>query len=262
MREIVHRLGRGFGLLHASLARLVRARPGVPLDRRPGPGAHARDKADEVPRGEWRTVTTDVRGTEATSGERFRTAEGLTVVIEGIQAPALDDDGTAVSFGGAKARARLDELIKTVPLTLEFEGDRRLPDGDYLAHAVARGRQAARRDPPRGRPRPALPRGGRDAPRGDRCSAAHARAKKAAEGRLGQARLPDPAGSPRSTAASASGSTRRTPTSTTPPFLDEIRDVGASHVLIPSPWLMEDWQSNDFGPVSRAGRPDGPRSNA
>src|SRR5262245_57995544 len=93
-------------------------------------------RADEVPRGDWRTVTVETKGVEATSGERFKTAEGIAVVIEGIQAPSLDDDGTAVSFGGAKARARLDELVKGVPLTLEFEGDRRLPEGDYLAHPV------------------------------------------------------------------------------------------------------------------------------
>jgi hypothetical protein len=38
-------------------------------------------------------------GTEATSGERFRTAEGIIDVIEGIQAPEIEDDGTVVSFG-------------------------------------------------------------------------------------------------------------------------------------------------------------------
>src|SRR5215204_3899328 len=56
-------------------------------------------KADDVPRADWRNASIDVKGTEATSGERFRTAEGLTVVIEGIQAPSLDEDGTAVSAG-------------------------------------------------------------------------------------------------------------------------------------------------------------------
>src|SRR5262245_47137424 len=78
-------------------------------------------RAEDVPKHDWRNVTAEVHGVEATSGERFRTAEGITVVIEGIQAPGLDDDGTAVSAGGAKATARLGELIKDTPLTLEFE---------------------------------------------------------------------------------------------------------------------------------------------
>src|SRR5688572_18028571 len=76
-------------------------------------------RAEDVPRAGWRMVSVDVHGTEATSGDRFRTAEGANVVIEGIQAPALDEDGTAVSFGGARARARLADLINQTALTLE-----------------------------------------------------------------------------------------------------------------------------------------------
>src|SRR5262245_38853577 len=75
-----------------------------------------------------------VHGTEATSGERFRTAEGMTVAIEGIQAPEIEDDGTVVSFGGPKARSTLDGLIRGQTVTLEIERDRRLPEGEVLAH--------------------------------------------------------------------------------------------------------------------------------
>jgi endonuclease YncB( thermonuclease family) len=218
--------------------------------------ARSARKADDIPRGDWRTVTIDVTGSEATSGERFKTAEGLTVVIEGIQAPALDDDGTAVSFGGAKARARLDELVRNVPLTLEFEGDRRLPDGEYLAHAVKDdgkdGKLLSEILLEEGLVRLCLE---EDAMRhAVTLRAAHARAKKAATGVWGKPAYPLPP-EPRVYRGVGLGLYAQNPDFDYTSFLDEIRDVGASHVFIPSPWLMEHWQSNDFGPI--AGRTNG-----
>ena len=209
--------------------------------------ARSANKPDEIPRGEWGTVTTEVRGAEATSGERFRTAEGLTVVIEGIQAPAVDDDGTAVSSGGARARARLDELIKNLPLTLEFEGDRRLPDGEFLAHPVREdGKLLAEILLEEGLVRLCLE---DDAMRhAASFRAAQAVAKKAQKGVWGKPAFEVPPDPPVYRGVGL-GLYAQDPEFDYTGFLDEIRDVGASHVLIPSPWLMEDWQSNDFGPV-------------
>ena len=209
-------------------------------------------KAEEVPRGDWRTVTVDVHGTEATSGERFRTAEGVTVVIEGIQAPSLDDDGTAVSYGGAKARARLEELIKNTPLTLEFEGDRRLPDGDYLAHPVREdGKLLAEILLDEGLVRlcleeDAMRHAGRSAPRTNGVSSRRQECGACSSRRATRAaRLPRNLAWP----------LRAKPGLRLLGLPRRDQDVGASHVLISSPWLMEDWQSNDFSPV--AGRTKG-----
>jgi endonuclease YncB( thermonuclease family) len=215
--------------------------------------ARSARKADLVPRGDWKTVTVEVKGAEATSGERFKTAEGLAVVIEGIHAPSLDDDGTAVSFGGANARARLDELVKGVPLTLEFEGDRRLPEGDYLAHPVREdGKLLAEILLEEGLVRLCLEEDAmRHAPE---LRAALGRAQKARAGLWAKAPAPVEV-EPAFIRGVSLGLYAQNPDHDYAPFLDEIKDVGASNVLIPSPWLMEDWQSNDFGPVK--GRTNG-----
>lgn len=204
-------------------------------------------KADDVPRSDWRNASVDIRGTEATSGERFRTAEGLTVVIEGVQAPSLDDDGTAVSAGGTKALARLGELIKDTSLTLEFEGDRRLPDGEFLAHPVRDdGKLLAEILLEEGVVRLCLE---EDAMRhAATLRAAQARAQAAQAGlwaKVAPAIPPDQ----QVLRGVSLGLYAQSPDYDYQPFLDEIKAVGASDLLIPSPWLMQDWQSNDFGPI-------------
>jgi endonuclease YncB( thermonuclease family) len=209
--------------------------------------ARSARKPEDVPRGDWRTVTVEVHGAEATSGERFRTAEGITVVIEGIQAPSLDEDGTAVSAGGAKAMARLGELVKDKPITLEFEGDRRLPDGEYLAHPVREdGKLLAEILIEEGSVRLCLE---DEAMRhAATLRAAHARAQASQSGVWANAVPPVPP-EPMVHRGVSLGLYAQSPDFDYAAFLDEIKEVGASHVLIPSPWLMEDWQSNDFGPV-------------
>jgi endonuclease YncB( thermonuclease family) len=204
-------------------------------------------RVDEVPRGDWRNASVEVRGTEATSGERFRTAEGLTVVIEGIHAPSLDDDGTAVSAGGARALARLGELIKDAALTLEFEGDRRLPDGEYLSHPVREaGKLIAEILLEEGVVRLCLEEGAMR--HAATLRAAQARAQAAQTG-LWAKRAPPIPPDPLVHRGVSLGLYAQSPDFDYAGFLDEIKAIGATDVLIPSPWLMEDWQSNDFGPV-------------
>jgi endonuclease YncB( thermonuclease family) len=204
-------------------------------------------KPEDVPRHDWSAVTMGVRGAEATSGERFRTAEGVTVVIEGIQAPSLDDDGTVVSAGGAAARARLEQLVRDVSLTLEFEGDRRLPDGAYLAHPVRDdGTLIAQTLLAEGMARLCLEEDARRHAAVLRAAQAEAQAAQAGVwARVPAARPPEP----RTLRGISLGLFAQSPDFDYSGFLDEIRTIGATHLLLSSPWLMEDWQSNDFGPV-------------
>jgi endonuclease YncB( thermonuclease family) len=204
--------------------------------------------ADDVPRAEWQAVTVEVHGTEATSGERFRTTEGLTIVIEGIQAPGVEDDGTVLSLGGARARSRLTDLINEHRLTLEFEGNRRLPDGELLAHPKREdGRLLADLLLEEGAVRLCLEDGVmrhagvlRDA---------QTRAQTAQRGVWAKRPRPTPS-EPAFHRGVSLGLFAPSADFDYTGFLDEIRDVKASHVLLTSPWAMDDWQSNELWAVA------------
>jgi endonuclease YncB( thermonuclease family) len=190
------------------------------------------------------TAQTTVHGVEATSGERFRTAEGIAVVIEGIQAPGVEDDATVVSFGGAKARVALDKLIRGQTLTLEIERDRLLPDGERLAHPRREdGTLVAELLLGQGTVRLCLEAGAMR--HASALRDAQARAQSAKVGIWARPRVPAPA-EPRTYRGVSLGLYAQTSDFDYSPFLDEIRALGASHVAIASPRLMDDWQSNDF----------------
>ena len=128
-------------------------------------------------------------------------------------------------------------------MTLEFEADRRLPDGDFLAHPVSEdGDLVAETLLFEGRARLCLE---EDALR-------HASSLKGAQLRARRSRAGVWARQAPARPAErnfhrgvALGLYAQSPEYDYTSFLDEIRDVGASHVLISSPWLMEDWQANE-----------------
>ena len=106
-----------------------------------------------------------VHGLSATSGEASMTSEGIDVVIEGIQAPTVGDDGTAISAGGARTRVALDKLVRGQDVDARGRG-RSTPSGRSGPRTPEdRGWPSTRRDSPRGGIRPPLPRTGRHAAR-------------------------------------------------------------------------------------------------
>jgi endonuclease YncB( thermonuclease family) len=212
-----------------------------------GAGKERRTKDRKaVPSDDWKAVRATARGAKAISGERFQIAEGAVVVLEGIQAPEVTPDGSLLSHGGEAARARLDELIRDQDVGLEWEGDRLLLDA-FLCHALnADGKLLAEILLEEGLVRLCL----------EDSAMRHADVLKAAQFRAQEKKA---------------GLWSR-PAAEVPPdasyylgvglglyaqdadydyggFLKEIKEFGATHVLISTSWLMEDWRSNEIFPV-------------
>lgn len=80
-------------------------------------------------------------------------------------------------------------------------------------------------------------------------SEARKRGRRQRSSEYGQGRLSFVTPNQRSAAESPWVCTRGAPDFDYSEFLNEIRDVRASHVAISSPRLMDDWQSNDIHPV-------------
>lgn len=201
----------------------------------------------DVPSAVWKDVKARVKGKAALSGERFEVADGAVVVLEGIQAPDVKDDGTILSVGGEAARARLDGLVKDLDIALEWEGDRVLYDGALLCHAYdAKGKLVSETLLEEGLVRLALEdSAGRHF---DLLKAAQARAQEKKAGLWAR-----PAGeAPAETnyyLGVGLGMYAQDPDYDYGPFLKEIKEFGATHVLISVSWLMFDWRSNEIGPV-------------
>ncbi len=201
----------------------------------------------EIPASEWKAVTAAITVKSALSGERFETTEGAVIALEGIQAPDVADDGTVLSAGGETARARLEQLVKDRAITLEWEGDRVLYDGALLCHAVdPTGKLLAEILLEEGLVRLALE---DSAPRHH--ATLRAAATRGIERKAGiYARSPGemPPESPYYLGVGL-GLYGQDPEHDYGGFLKEIKEFGATHVLISSSWLMEDWKSNEIGPV-------------
>jgi endonuclease YncB( thermonuclease family) len=200
-----------------------------------------------VPSDAWKAVKSSVTGKDAPSGERFTTEEGATIALEGVQAPDVVDDGTALSRGGEAARKRLEELVKDRRLVLEWEGDRVLYDGALLCHAYdASGKLLAEILLEEGLVRLSLEDA---APR--YWTTLRAAAERAVAQKLGvhaapAGEIPPPA--PYYLGVGL-GLYAQDPDHDYSGFLKEIKEFGATHVLLSSSWLMEDWKSNEIGPV-------------
>ncbi len=200
----------------------------------------------DVPSHQWTAVSARVHGQGATSGERFTTAEGAVVVLEGIQAPVVESDGTIVSAFGETARARLEKLVQSVELTLEFDGDRQLPNGDWLAHAVLDDdRLIAEVLLEEGLVRLCLEEATRHA---EILRAAQAKAKAAGVGVWSRKPEPIPA-DVRFFRGNTLGLWAQNDDFDYGKFVDEMKELGTSHAMLSVPHLMEDWQSTEFGPV-------------
>ncbi|HYC76024.1 MAG TPA: thermonuclease family protein, partial [Planctomycetota bacterium] len=166
---------------------------------------------------------------------------------EGIQAPEPVDDGTIVSFGGEAARARLDQLVREKPLVLEWEGDRVLYDGAYLCHAVdAEGKLLSEILLEEGLVRLCLEDFAMR--HGDVLRAAQVRAQ---ERKAGVWARPAGAAAPETGYyhGVALGMYAQDPEHDYGGFIREMKEFGASHVLLGVSWLMEDWRSNEIAPL-------------
>jgi endonuclease YncB( thermonuclease family) len=215
------------------------------------PGAKAGERRTRdrkaVPSERWKDVRARVRGAKALSGERFQIAEGAVVVLEGVQAPEVVDDGTILSFGGETARARLEELIRDQDLDLEWEGDRILYDGAFLCHALnGEGKPIAEVLLEEGLVRLCL----EDAAmrRGEALKAAQARGQEKKRGLWAKA-AGEAAPDTGYYLGVGLGLYSQDADHDYSGFLKEIKEFGATHVLISVSWLMEDWRSNEIGPV-------------
>lgn len=200
-----------------------------------------------IPTEEWSSVRSAARGLKALSGERFQIVEGAAIVLEGVQAPEVVDDGTPLSAGGEAARARLEQLVRDQDLRLEWEGDRVLYDGAFLCHVLnAEGRLLSEILLEEGLVRLAL----------EDFAMRHAEALRAAQFRAQERKAglwARPAGAaPPETGyylGVGLGLYAQDADYDYGGFIKEIKDFGATHVLISVSWLMEDWRSNEMGPV-------------
>jgi endonuclease YncB( thermonuclease family) len=184
----------------------------------------------------------ELSGLRALSGDRFIASDGVPIAISGIQAPEPGDDGTVVTFLGDAARRRLDELVRERRLAVVHSPHDLLDDGTRLARVLLQdGRSLAVVMISEGLARPA-PIATRDEDR-DAIDSAWRSAREARRGLHGR----EPA--PRSTAVEAFhdgislGLYAQDDAYDYRPFLDQIRDLGASHLMLIVPRFLEDWRS-------------------
>lgn len=188
------------------------------------------------------------------SGDAFLTDRGLQVVLEGVQAPRVDPDGTPASRGGRRARRRLQELLVggtgtrvglEHPRTLE-EGHLaawvRLGDGRLVQEVLLR----------EGLVQPAFE--SEALQHVTSLEAAHLVARRAGNGLQGGSRPEIPPPLPFHKGVSM-GLYSRDADYDYRPFLDAAREVGATHVLFVVPYFMEDWQDSGIRPVEERTAP-------
>lgn len=207
----------------------------------------AKDPAT-IPAAEWKGVTVATSIAKAESGERLVTTCGLTLVLEGIQAPDVVSDGTILSYLGEAARDRAEALAKGKNVTIEFEGARRLPDGAFLGHVVFDdGTLLSSALLSEGMVRLCLEESARR--HEDDLKSAQ---KKAQAGAVGVwARVPPPVPPlPKQFRGVGLGLYSQDDAFDYGTFVKEISEIGASHLLVSVPWLMENYQSPDMGPVA------------
>ena len=205
------------------------------------PGAHRPDRrAAPLP--------IELRGRRALSGDRFLASDGIPVAIAGIQAPEPGDDGTVVTFLGDAARERLDGLVRDRSLTLIYRPHEILGDGTRLARVLLPdGRSLAVVLVAEGLARPAPL--GINGPDRDAIDAAWRSARTAGRGLHAR----KPALRPGPPAAFHDGISlglyAQDDAYDYRPFLDQIRDVGASHVMLIVPRFLKDWRASQLEAV-------------